>query len=522
MPSNLNPGLSPVRGLDHEAELDWLQPWDLPSLGVAEIDSILLDVAQTNEQTDWDADEVSLFFHLGACATAASASTSDQNNALGVQDFQLPLSPDKPASGALLSTSAGPDGWSVGGSGGTFSVEPEADSERSFDAVNGEEDPFLDYLDHLISDDTPLEVKKPLIGTIVDKVIPYRFNDGSRPFPPVAFYNMLLHNEADLDIKNVGRDAAIWFGKMSTDIADHFVRVITGQYKIIKATTLSGPQQPESRKQSKRTGKTSRLTDHQDPLLKTELQAPLTLAYRGIVHDADQAVALGKAYERFFRQESTSREDDPSWPATEDRRREYVQKMHDAIVDTSCFQEKADAVQKKAQLDAKHTKAVTDSSVTGQNASNPGPSSKRKHGQDAPKKIPGLSHADSVYVDPESSPADILRAAARCNLTNVEISAMDIQEGWELKLRWTGESCPKWEPYGTFADRWEQMCYNMKHHKVMLHSALRGEWTHRLAAGPLKVNNKQLNNTRDIQNQAGRETIKRRKLEEEASGSVGA
>lgn len=39
---------------------------------------------------------------------------------------------------------------------------------------------------------------------------------------------------------------------------------------------------------------------------------------------------------------------------------------------------------------------------------------------------------------------------------------MDIQEGWELKLRWTGESCPKWEPYGTFADRWEQMCYNMK------------------------------------------------------------
>ncbi|KAK2774072.1 hypothetical protein CKAH01_13295 [Colletotrichum kahawae] len=322
---------------------------------------------------------------------------------------------------------------------------------------------------------------------------------------------MLLHNEADLDIKQIGRDASIWFGKMSTDIADHFVGVITEQYKTIKASTPSRPQQPEGHKQSKRPGKTSRLTDHQNPLLKTELQAPLTLAYRGIVHGADQAVALGKAYERFFRQESTSREDDPSWPATEDRRREYVQKMHDAIVDTSCFQEKADAVRKKAQLDAKDTKAGQN------NNNNPGPSSKRKHGQDTPKKIPGLSHSDSIYVDPGSSSADILRAAARCNLTN----------GWELKLRWTGESCPKWEPYGTFADRWEQMCYNMKHHKVMLHSALRGEWTHRLAAGPvaerkLKVSNKQLNDTRDIQNQAGRETIKRRKLAEEASSSVEA
>ncbi|KAI8197676.1 hypothetical protein KHU50_009404 [Colletotrichum sp. SAR 10_65] len=518
MPSKLESGLPSAKGLDHEADLNWLQPWDLPNLGVAEIDSLLLDVAQIDEQTTWHADEVQTFFDLDACATAGNASTGDQNNALGVRGSQLCPTPDQTAPGGSLSTSASPEDWSVGGSEDTFSVEPEADSERSFDVVNGEEDPFFDHLDHIISDDTPLEVKKMLIGTIVgmwsshlwekaflsdksqDKVIPYRFNDGSRAFPPVAFYDMLLHNEANLDIKYMGRDAAIWFGKMSTDIADHFVGVIMEQYEIIKATTPSGPQQPESRKQSKRTGKASRLTDHQDPRLKAELQTPLTLAYRGIIHSADQAVALGTAYERFFRQESTSREDDPSWPTTEDRRREYIQKMHDAIVDTSCFQEKVDAVRKKAQLDAKQAKAVADGNVAGQNNNNPGPSSKRKHGQDASKKIPGLSHTDAVYADPGSSPADILRAAARCNLTNIEISAMDIQDGWELKLRWTGESCPKWEPYGTFADRWEQMCYNMK----------------------LKVSNKQLNNTRDIQNQTGRETIKRRKLEEEASSSVGA
>ncbi|KAI8165816.1 hypothetical protein K4K49_012602 [Colletotrichum sp. SAR 10_70] len=487
MPSKVEPGLPPVRYLDHGADLNWLQPWDLPNLGVAEIDSLLLDVAQIDEQTAWNTDEVQTFFDLDACATAGNASTRDQNNSIGVRGSQLCPTPDQPAPGGSLSTPASPEDWSVGGSEDTLSVEPEADSERSFDAVNGEEDPFFDYLDHIISDDTPLEVKKTLIGTIVgmwsshlwekaflsdksqDKVIPYRFNDGSRAFPPVAFYDMLLHNEANLDIKYMGRDAAIWFGKMSTDIADHFVGVIMEQYKIIKAATPSSPQQPESRKQSKRTGKASRLTDHQDPLLKAELQTPLTLAYRGIVDSADQAVALGKAYERFFRQESTSRENDPSWPTTEDRRREYIQKMHDAIVDTSCFQEKADALRKKAQLDAKH--------IADENNNDPGPSSKRKRGQDAPKKIPGLSHADAVYI-----------------------SAMDIQEGWELKLRWTGESCPKWEAYGTFADRWEQMCYNMK----------------------LKVSNKQLNNTRDIQNHAGRETIKRRKLEEEASGSVGA
>lgn len=46
MPSKLEPGLPPARCLDHDADLNWLQPWDLPNLGVAEIDSLLLDVAQ--------------------------------------------------------------------------------------------------------------------------------------------------------------------------------------------------------------------------------------------------------------------------------------------------------------------------------------------------------------------------------------------------------------------------------------------------------------------------------------------
>lgn len=45
-------------------------------------------------------------------------------------------------------------------------------------------------------------------------------------------------------------------------------------------------------------------------------------------------------------------------------------------------------------------------------------------------------------------------------------SAMDCQEGWELRLRWTGDSCPKWERFDRFADRWEKMCFNMQVSKM--------------------------------------------------------
>ncbi|KAH9232970.1 hypothetical protein K456DRAFT_1838424, partial [Colletotrichum gloeosporioides 23] len=100
-----------------------------------------------------------------------------------------------------------------------------------------------------------------------------------------------------------------------------------------------------------------------------------------------------------------------------------------------------------------------------------------------------------------------------------------VQAGNTMKPNWASSGTPKWEQYPSFASRWDAVCDNLRNHKVILHSALRGDWTHRLAAGPaaerkLKINNKQLNATRDIQNQVGRESIKRRKLAEKAPDHI--
>ncbi|KAF3809835.1 hypothetical protein GCG54_00014048 [Colletotrichum gloeosporioides] len=111
---------------------------------------------------------------------------------------------------------------------------------------------------------------------------------------------------------------------------------------------------------------------------------------------------------------------------------------------------------------------------------------------------------------------------------------MNAQQGWEMQPLWAGSSTPAWERYETFADRWSQLCYNMKisqvlaiyryptlsgadvftwqHHKIMVRSMLAAEWTTRLVGAPigerkLKMCNKSVNTKRDIQNKVGRDVL---------------
>ncbi|KAE9571409.1 hypothetical protein CGMCC3_g12406 [Colletotrichum fructicola] len=516
----------PLGDMDHEAQFDW--PWISQDQNAnPNTDPFLLGLLSTEDGNAWITNDLPLLLDQRAGADAQVASVCTRNNNLELFDPSLHDSSPQPTGSALIPASiptcAAP--LPTDDVGRNNYVPQKLHNDGSSENA---EDLLLVFLDEVMDEQTSLEVKKVVFGVIVDKVFPYRSNDGSRAFPSVDFYDTLLHNEPNPDIRRIGRDVAFWLSNMSTDIVDHYVKVITEYNNTLKAASPEGPQQPGLVKPLKRSGKAKQITDHQDVLLKNELQTALTFAYRGIIDDIDQAVALGKAYEHHFRQESTPREDDPTWPTTRKKRQAYVKQMYEAIVDTSCFQEKTDALRKKAQLDSKQDGLDVVRSTTGETVNKPGPYLKRKHGQEKTRKIPGISHTDSIYVNPDSTPADLLRAAARCDLSDVEVelnSAMDCQEGWELRLRWTGDSCPKWERFDSFADRWEKMCFNMQNHKVMLHSALRGDWTHRLAAGPaaerkLKINNKQLNATRDIQNQVGRESIKRRKLAEKAPDHI--
>lgn len=175
---------------------------------------------------------------------------------------------------------------------------------------------------------------------------------------------------------------------------------------------------PKKKARSRRSAKPARTDSHQDSVLKAELDKPLTVEYRGLIRGSEEAVALCNAYERHLRRDVPMADEDPTFPATDEMRRTYVKQLCEAIMDTSQFQERDEALQKLAKLEAKRTAAKDGAEKQ------PKQSSKRKRGEDKPGRFEGLNATDSVYVNPESTPADILRAAARCNLTNVEVEIL--------------------------------------------------------------------------------------------------
>ncbi|KAJ0340155.1 hypothetical protein COL26b_013494 [Colletotrichum chrysophilum] len=374
-------------------------------------------------------------------------------------------------------------------------------------------DAFSRRLEQLQSDQTSLETKKLMFSVIVDKILPYRYGDGARSFPCVAFYETLFYNEASRDVKKFGAECAAWFGQLTVEEADHYSATITEYHQSLRSAVSTCQQKvtASGKKKTRKSAKTSRVTDHQNQLLKTELEKPLTIGYDALIDDLEEASILDRAYLQHLRQTSTAHVEDPSWPSTKEKRRAYVKQTCEGIFDMRDFQEKKDALGKLTKLEAKH--GNTNEADAKDEA---GSSRKRKLGQEMPKKIPGLSTFDAVYVDPRSTPTHLLRTVTRCDIKNIERIAISCQDGWELKLRWSGDGCPGWERYDTFEERWDQICFNMRHHKVTIHSALRGDCLSRLAAGPvgerkMKLRNKSVNSTRDVQNELGRAELKRQK-----------
>ncbi|KAF6813771.1 hypothetical protein CMUS01_12764 [Colletotrichum musicola] len=397
----------------------------------------------------------------------------------------------------------------------------------------------------LFSDAMANENKRRILRVVCDKVLYYRPKDGARVFPPPLFYEILLKNDPDHEISTpIAVAFAGWFGRMSPSQADQRIAQIMEVKKAVFSQGLSGsgateppkknqvaeimkgqlvqlpdasaerpfnnPEdlEPVKKKQKlRKTSKPSRTVSHQDQLLKSELEKPLTSEYQGLIKTADEAVALSNAYEGHLRRDVPIGAQDPTWPTTDEKRKAYVKELCEAIMDTTQFQEKDEAIQKLGKIEAK--KLANTEGAKGQPKQPP----KRKRDEEKPRKYDGLNGTDSVYVNPESTPADmkLLHSAERC------------QKGWEMRLQWSGSGCPPWEHFETFADRWAQVCYNARHHKVTIHSALRGDWVNRLAAGPvgerkLKIGNKALNCTRDVHNKLGREVMKKKK--ESAEGVI--
>lgn len=193
------------------------------------------------------------------------------------------------------------------------------------------------------------------------------------------------------------------------------VKVLEGSSD--KSRGLDNDLEPPKKK-ARRSTKPDRVASHQNSLLKAELKKPLSTDYRGIIKGSDEALALGSAYEHHLRRDVPSPEEDSTWPVTDEMRQAYVRQLYDAIMDVSDFQEKADALQKLAKLQSKKT-ANEDG---GQKESKQ--PQKRKTAEGNKGRFEGLNATDSVYANPDSTPTDILQAAARCYLTNVEVEIL--------------------------------------------------------------------------------------------------
>ncbi|TDZ49713.1 hypothetical protein CTRI78_v007907 [Colletotrichum trifolii] len=360
-------------------------------------------------------------------------------------------------------------------------------------AQSGVMDGFAAVLSHLMVA-APIEEQRGLFGLICDKIVKYRSIDQeTSAFPPVAFYLILLRNETNFEsIKSFAKDCVEWFRGMAPGVANVYIEWIKAHREFIDDSSHGdtrslieqsqnpqpkpslGPEdEPPKKQKCRRPGRQSRVTDHQNTGLRAELERPLETQYRGIVTTSEVAMTMEKEYEYFFCQDVAPAAQDPTWPSTEERRVLYVKEMHDAILDVSNFEERNQALLKWSRLQAKN--GTPDAPAESTSAR----SKKRKRGNDTKvPRYPGLNATDSIFVHPQSTPADMIQA-------KLLRSAQDCQNGWELRRPWTGENDPKWEAFDTFADRWTAMCHNMRYHKVMLHSALRGDWVNRLSAAPV-------------------------------------
>ncbi|KAF6810279.1 hypothetical protein CPLU01_15347 [Colletotrichum plurivorum] len=209
-------------------------------------------------------------------------------------------------------------------------------------------------------------------------------------------------------------------------------------------------------------------------LLSEELKAPGEYRYNGLVHDEHHFQGINDAYLRHARQRAgLAAEDDPTWPESDERKRQYVKDLFDAITNTADFHEARKA---KAKVEA--------------------------HKANARGKAPSAS--ERALADDNKTAVDRLEAVLHYKMSNLEVelvswkvseAAMACQQGHTMRALWAGERTnSQWDVFETFEARWRAICENMKDCKMMLHSVTRADWVAKLARAPMKERKNKLDN----------------------------
>ncbi|KAF5506015.1 hypothetical protein CGCS363_v004108 [Colletotrichum siamense] len=413
------------------------------------------------------------------------------------------------------------------------------------DSVNNA---FIHDLELLKSPTAPLSDKKPILDVLCDKVFPFRLHDGDRRFPPMEFYSYLLYNSPNRDFEwPLAFRCVTYFHQSSAATVDNVIQDLVSSRAVIVAsgvlTESFGQTKPPQKQKRIRSGSAMinhAVVNNDEPqellappakwaraisivtgvpvdykqLIATELDKPCSFTYRKLITSIDHSTDVEKAYYHHIRKDAPNIANDHTWPDTQDKMFTYIQQAVEAILDTSNFHEKDIALEKARAWEAYEvTQRAAEDEMNTLSAQ---ATLKRKRQIDVPKKPSPMTKLEMTYADPRSSPSKLLHAAVHHELRDIEVerSAMSVQTGKTMKPYWASSGTPKWERYPSFASRWDAVCHNLRHHKVTVHSLLRQSWGDRLTASPagerkLKLGNKAINAKRDVQNRAGRETLRR-------------
>ncbi|KAK1624441.1 hypothetical protein BDP81DRAFT_398526 [Colletotrichum phormii] len=205
-------------------------------------------------------------------------------------------------------------------------------------------------------------------------------------------------------------------------------------------------------------------------------------------------------------------QDDASWPTPSELQQAYVQKLFESITDLSNFFELRKARERLGKIE--HTQQERSSPDVAEK-----PRKRRRGlgeedaGPDRPERPKGMSKTDWTLVNDQNTPVDLLEAVIHHRISGVEVEllcwrllrcAMDQQQGFTMRPLWSGSrTVSTWEHFDAFSDRWQSICDNLRTGSASMP-------VHRRRNEARKLSNDLLNGRRDIQNQVGRDIIKKK------------
>ncbi|KAL0775888.1 hypothetical protein CaCOL14_007175 [Colletotrichum acutatum] len=237
----------------------------------------------------------------------------------------------------------------------------------------GEESPFqadLDIIDNVM---VPSAEKQLVFDVLLNDVIPYRYHDHFRLFPDIEFYRSLLYNRSNRDeIWGLVQRFHEWISSVAASSpaeADEAIAALKHRAAFhgwlrsqeIPSDAATEPVHDPSEQQQRQFGPESipsmspstdtpvqqremarsrslSLYEHEHPLLQAELFVAPAFEFKGLIQSMDHFAEVDNAYERHVKRAAGAPpEDDPSWPVSSEKQREYVQRLFENITDLSDF-----------------------------------------------------------------------------------------------------------------------------------------------------------------------------------------